>query len=75
MTLEHPFLDDTQLPAWSQLSPEKARTDIRLAIEQAKAAVEGICQVLEPTYANTFDALETSSAALMRGWQRLNHLR
>ena len=29
----------------------------------------------EPTYANTFDALENSSAALMRGWQRLNHLR
>ena len=75
MTLEHPFLDDTQLPAWSQLRPENARVDIRLAIEQAKAAIEGICQVQEPTYANTFDALENSSAALMRGWQRLNHLR
>ncbi|MBR5889342.1 MAG: M3 family peptidase, partial [Akkermansia sp.] len=75
MTLEHPFIDDTQLPAWSQLSPEKARVDIRLAIEQAKAAIEGICQVQAPTYANTFDALENSSAALMRGWQRLNHLR
>ena len=75
MTLEHPFLDDTQLPAWSQLSPEKARVDIRLAIEQAQAAIESICQVQAPTYANTFDALENSSSALMRGWQRLNHLR
>ena len=45
MTLEHPFLDDTQLPAWSQMSPGKARTDIRLAIEQARVAVEDICQV------------------------------
>ncbi len=72
---EHPFLDEELLVAWSQLTPERARADIRLALEQAKAAVEAICGVAEPTYDNTFAALEDSSAALMRGWQRLNHLR
>lgn len=71
---EHPFLEDTQAIAWSQLTPARARTDIRLAIEQAKEALERICAVEEPTYENTFAALEESGAALMRGWQRLNHL-
>lgn len=73
--LEHPFLDDTQLPAWSQMSPEKARTDIRLAISRAQEALETICTVQEPNYQNTFAALEAAPAELMRGWQRLNHLR
>lgn len=72
---EHPFLQDTLNIAWSRLTPERARTDIRLAIEHAKAAVEAICQVTEPTYGNTFAALEESGAELMRGWLRLNHLR
>ncbi len=72
---EHPFLEDTLNVAWSRLSPEQARIDIRLAIEQAKAAVESICQVESPTYENTFAALEESGASLLRGWQRLNHLR
>ncbi len=71
---EHPFLDETLLVAWSQLTPEKARVDIRLALEGARAAVEDICAVQEPTYDNTFAAMETSGAAVMRGWQRLNHL-
>ena len=72
---EHPFLDDSLLVAWSQLTPEKAREDIRLAMERASARVEEICDVQEPTYENTFAALERSSLTLMRAWQRLNHLR
>ena len=71
---EHPFLYDSLAIAWSQLTPERARTDIRLAIEQARQAVDAICAVEEPSYDNTFAALENSGAALMRGWQRLNHL-
>ncbi len=71
---EHPFLDDELLVAWSQLTPEKARVDIRLALEGAQAAVAAICSVTEPTYENTFAALEDASAAVMRGWQRLNHM-
>ncbi len=71
---EHPFLDTTFHIAWSHLTPDRARTDIRLGLEQAKAAIATICAVTEPTYANTFAALEEASAAMMRGWQRLNHL-
>ena len=72
---EHPFLEDTLDVAWSRLTPEGARVDIRLAIEHAKAAVEAVCSVAEPTYENTFAALEGAGAELMRGWLRLNHLR
>ena len=68
------FLEDTLLPAWSRLTPARARVEIPQAIEQATAAVEAICSVQNPTYENTFAALEESSAALMRGWQRLSHL-
>ncbi|MBQ2380337.1 MAG: M3 family metallopeptidase [Akkermansia sp.] len=69
-----PFTDDSFHVSWSQLTPECARNDIRAAIESAKAAIEAICQVQEPTYENTFAALENSAKALMRGWGRLSHL-
>ncbi len=71
---EHPFLDDEFLVAWSQLTPEQARVDIRLALQQAEAAVAAICAVQEPTYDNSFAAMEQAGAAVMRGWRRLNHL-
>ena len=72
---EHPYLEDTLNVAWSKLTPAQARIDIPVAIEQAQAAVDAICAVTEPTYDNTFAALENAGAALMRGWQRLVHLR
>ena len=72
---EHPFLVDTLEVEWSALTPERARVDIPLAIEQAKQAIEAICQVKEPTYENTYAALEEAGAALSRGWLRLTHLR
>ena len=34
-----PFLEDTLMPAWSRLTPERARVEIPQAIEQAKAAI------------------------------------
>ncbi len=71
---EHPFLDEELLVSWSQLTPQKARVDIRFALEEAQAAVEAICAVEEPSYENTFAAMEEAGAAVMRGWQRLNHL-
>jgi len=69
-----PFLNKELHVAWSQLTPERARTEIRSAIESAKNAVAAICVVQEPTYDNTFAALEASGTELMRGWQRLSHL-
>ncbi len=72
---EHPFLNEELLVAWSQLTPEKARADIRLALENARSAIAAICAVESPTYEKTFAALEEAGIAVMRGWQRLNHLR
>ena len=71
---DKPFLNSDLLVQWSKLSPARARVEIREAIEQAKAAVEAICRVEEPTYENSFAALEESGAAVMRGWHRLQHL-
>lgn len=72
---EHPFLEDTMQPEWSALTSETARKDIPLAIQQAQEAIEAICEVQQPTYENTFAALEAAGAALSRGWLRLTHLR
>lgn len=69
-----PFLDSNLHVAWSLLTPERARTEIRQAIESAKSAIAAICTVEEPNYENTFAALEHSAADLMRGWVRLSHL-
>ena len=69
-----PFLDTGLNIAWSRLTPDRARTEIRKAIESAQSAVKAICAVQEPTYENTFAALEASGAELMRGWLRLSHL-
>lgn len=69
-----PFTDKNLHIAWSRLTPERARTEIRAAIESAKKAVETICHVQELTYENTFAALEESGADLMRAWGRLSHL-
>ena len=71
---DKPFLNSELLVEWSRLTPARARVEIREAIEQAKAAVEAICSVTEPTYENSFAALEASGAAVMRGWHRLHHL-
>lgn len=71
---DKPFLNSELLVEWSKLTPERARTEIREAIGQAKEAVAAICAVQEPTYENTFAALEASGAAVSRGWHRLQHL-
>lgn len=71
---EKPFLNSALLVEWSKLTPERARVEIREAIEHAKEAVEAICCVEEPTYENSFAALEASGAEVTRGWHRLHHL-
>ncbi len=68
------YLEETTAIKWSELTAQKARDQIRDAIRQAKASVEKICSVKEPTYENTYAALEESDAALNRGWMRLTHL-
>ena len=70
----HPFLNPAMLPAWSELTPERASADIREAVKQAQASIDAICSITEPTYANTFAALESASEPLHRAWGRLMHL-
>lgn len=72
---QHPFTEDTRRIAWSRLTPDQARTDIRAAIARANEDIAAICAVTEPTYENTFAALENAGAGVMRGWLRLTHLR
>ncbi len=69
-----PFTDKSLNIAWSQLTPERARTEIRAAIETAKTAIGDICAVQSPTYENTFAAIENAAADLTRAWGRLSHL-
>ncbi len=68
------YLEETQEIAWSKLTAGSAREQIREAIERAKKRVEEICGIKEPTYENTYAALEQSDAELSRGWLRLTHL-
>ena len=72
----HPFLAPDFHVRWSTLVPSAVETDIRFALETAKANIETICNVADDdaTYDNTFLALENVSQALNDGWGRLNHL-
>ncbi len=56
----HPFLDDAFYPKWSRLTPQQGLVDVRLAIAEARAAMEAISGVKpgEETYENTFAAYE-----------------
>ncbi len=71
----HPFLSPDLEIAWSQLTPEQAKLDIRHAITLAQEAIDSICQLREHSYENTFAALEEAPLPLSQAWQRLNHLR
>lgn len=76
MCSAHPFLEESMQIAWSQLTPERARLDVREGIALARRALDELGQ-LEPaemTYENTFAAFEAASEALHRAWGRLMHL-
>ena len=40
--IEHPYLDFESNPDWNELTPERIRTDITLALEQAEKGLEEI---------------------------------
>ena len=72
----HPFLDEQFHVPWSQLTPDRVKSDITASINEAKANLNTICAVTPgtETYENTFAAFENASESLDRGWGRLNHL-
>ena len=73
-TAKHPFLDEGLLPQWSKLTPEQAQIDIPIALKLSRQRLEALCSVTEPTYENTFGALEKVSEPLDRAWDRLQTL-
>lgn len=76
MNSAHPFLEEGMRIAWSQLTPERARVDVREGIARARRALDelGRLDPAEMTYENTFAALEKAPEDLHRAWGRLMHL-
>lgn len=72
----HPFLDESFHVKWSTLVPEAVESDIRHALDVAKAGIRTICEQdpAKADYASTFGALEDAGELLERGWGRLQHL-
>ncbi|MEM9081285.1 MAG: M3 family metallopeptidase [Verrucomicrobiota bacterium] len=76
MSQTHPFLSQDFHIRWSHLTPEHVAADVKLAIANARTAIETIKNTPNDslTYANTFQALEQSTTDLDHAWGRLNHL-
>lgn len=74
--MEHPFLDPSFTPAWSQLVPEVLVADIKEAIRRGEAQLEAIIKVppAQADYTNTFGALEQATRAVGRPWGRVSDL-
>ncbi|MDB6092869.1 MAG: Oligopeptidase [Verrucomicrobia bacterium] len=72
----HPFLDESFLIRWSQLTPEEVGPDIEAALVQADAAITAITALAldSLTYENTFLALERATEILTSGWSKVTHL-
>lgn len=73
---EHPFFQDMPYPAWSQLTPEQALKDARVAIKRVYARIDAICQIKpeEATFENTFLALADASRELDQVQGYMHHL-
>ena len=75
--MDHPFLNNDFHIRWSSLNPANIETDINLAINQARSAVEAIALDRNSTalnYENTFNALEEALEPLQRAWGLVTHL-
>jgi oligopeptidase A len=72
----HPFNDSRFHVRWSTLVPEAVEADVKKGLDEAKSAIDGICELEESalSYENTFQALENASVTLNRAWGRLEHL-
>ncbi len=72
----HPFLADDFEVKWSTLRADRIESDIRQALELARARLGEIRgqDAARADYDSTFGALEQASEELDRGWGRLQHL-
>ena len=72
---DNPFLDPSFNIRWSALKPELVAPSIDEALQRAEEALQAIERSgEEPTFENTFLALDGATDTLNRAWSRVTHL-
>ena len=72
---ENPFLDPSFHVRWTALHPDLVEPSVDAALANAEAALQAIeTREGEPTFENTFLALDASTDELNRAWARVSHL-
>ena len=73
---EFPFLNQQDHPSWSELTPERIKPEVTLALERAEKNLDSIrsLQNQELTFQNTVSALEQASNDLDYAWGLVSHL-
>ncbi len=74
--MEHPFLDPSFTPQWSQLTPEHVVPDMNAALSAAEGHIQAIIDQAtdEQSYASTFAALESAMESVTRPFGKVMHL-
>ncbi len=74
--MDHPFLHDSFIIPWHELTTEHIQPDIELALTRAQERIDAIADTpLEAvTFANTLLALEKATEGLTRAWGCVGHL-
>lgn len=72
----HPFLNPEEHPNWDELTADKVRVDLSLALEQAEENLEKIRKLSpgELNFENTVKALERANYRLNQAWGLVTHL-
>ncbi len=73
---EFPFLNQQDHPSWSQLTPDRIKPEVSLALDRAEKNLDAIraLQANELTFQNTVCALEQASNDLDYAWGLVSHL-
>ena len=73
---EHPFLERDKHPVWSELSNDRIKPEITIALERAEKNLEDIrsLQAGQLTFQNTIKALEQATLDLDHAWGLVAHL-
>ena len=73
---EFPFLNQQDHPSWSQLTPDRIKPEVTLALDRAEKNLDAVraLQANELTFQNTVCALEQASNDLDYAWGLVSHL-
>ena len=73
--MNHPFLDTSFEPHWESLTADHVVPDITLALEKGQEAIDAISDLGEdPTFEDTFLALESVYESIHNAWGKVRHL-